>query len=235
MFFDIHTHFSDNFAKEIEYRVKNNIKSIVSVTKPNEIDDIIRKNDIYYSIGLHPWFADKYEVFDMIKYFDDAVIIGEIGLDSVWCDVDLEIQRKVFIKQLENSQNKPIILHTKGQEKEVLEIIKNYKNPIKIVHWYSCFDYIDDYINEDCYFTISADLGEITTKIIEKVPINRLLVETDGIKALEWVLGREVFYDDIKNSIINSCKHISKIKGIDFEEILAYINENSEKIIEKSY
>lgn len=43
-------------------------------------------------------------------------------MDSVWCDVDLKIQKEVFEKQLQFAQalNKPVILHTKGQEKRYL-------------------------------------------------------------------------------------------------------------------
>lgn len=43
-------------------------------------------------------------------------------MDSVWCDVDLKIQKEVFEKQLQLAQalNKPVILHTKGQEKRYL-------------------------------------------------------------------------------------------------------------------
>ena len=43
-------------------------------------------------------------------------------MDSVWCDVDLKIQKEVFEKQLQLAQalNKPVILHTKVRKKQYL-------------------------------------------------------------------------------------------------------------------
>lgn len=63
----------------------------------------------------------------MFPLLKKGTIIGEIGMDSVWCDVDLKIQKEVFEKQLQLAQalNKPVILHTKGQEKTILELIVN--------------------------------------------------------------------------------------------------------------
>ena len=57
----------------------------------------------------------------MLPLLKQASIIGEIGMDSVWCDVDLEIQKEVFEKQLQLAKewDKPVILHTKGQEKTI--------------------------------------------------------------------------------------------------------------------
>ena len=41
--------------------------------------------------------------FPLLK---NAPIIGEIGMDSVWCDVDLKIQKEVFEKQLRETHIK---------------------------------------------------------------------------------------------------------------------------------
>ncbi len=35
----------------------------------------------------------------MLPLLKKAPIIGEIGMDSVWCDLDLNIQKEVFEKQ----------------------------------------------------------------------------------------------------------------------------------------
>ena len=46
------------------------------------------------------------------------------------CDTPLDIQEAVFREQLAlaRSLDKPVILHTKGQEKEVAGILKEYPN-----------------------------------------------------------------------------------------------------------
>ena len=53
-------------------------------------------------------------------------MVGEIGMDSVWCQVPLPIQERVFREQLAMacSLKKPVVLHTKGQEKAIASILK---------------------------------------------------------------------------------------------------------------
>lgn len=54
--------------------------------------------------GLHPWYSDKWEPEEMFSLMEKVPVIGEIGMDSVWCDVPLDRQRKA----LENSCNLPV-------------------------------------------------------------------------------------------------------------------------------
>ena len=96
-----------------------------------------RKNKrIWISAGIHPWKADVTVWEEMKVALREAEVIGEIGLDSVWCHVDMKIQKTVFLRQLELARDfqKPVILHTKGMEKEILEMIQKFPNRY-LVHW----------------------------------------------------------------------------------------------------
>ena len=77
--------------------------------------------------------------------------IGEIGLDNVWCTVDLGVQRTVFERQLAFAQQlgKPVVLHTKGMEREILDTIRYYPKRY-LVHWYACPHWLQDYIDLGC-------------------------------------------------------------------------------------
>lgn len=67
-----------------------------------------------------------------------AALVGEIGLDSVWCDTPMAAQRKVFAAQLDwaAAHGKGIVLHTKGCEMEIAKAVEGFPHPV-IVHWYS--------------------------------------------------------------------------------------------------
>lgn len=69
--------------------------------------------------GLHPWYSDKWEPEEMFSLMEKVPVIGEIGMDSVWCDVPLDRQRKALEKQLQFACEikKPVVLHTKGQKR----------------------------------------------------------------------------------------------------------------------
>lgn len=50
----------------------------------------------FQSLGVYPWKAGSEDVEDIINYLDDISIIGDIGLDNVWTNVDINIQKNVF-------------------------------------------------------------------------------------------------------------------------------------------
>ena len=141
--------------------------------------------------GLHPWHAAAYSLEEMLPYLTAAPIIGEIGMDSVWCDIPLALQEEVFRAQLRLAceQNKPVILHTKGQERQIASILKEYPNHY-LVHWYSSEEAPDDYLALDCYFSIGPDVwwNPAVQQTAVRIPQNRLLIETDGLEAVRWAI-----------------------------------------------
>ncbi len=60
-----------------------------------------------------------------------------------------------------------------------------------LIHWYSSLDYQQDYIDLGCYFSIGLDLKKnpAVWQLAKAVPIDHLLIETDGLHAAEWALG----------------------------------------------
>lgn len=139
--------------------------------------------------GLHPWQGMQYSVTEMTPFFAECSIIGEIGMDSVWCKVPLSLQETIFKEQLAIAAilKKPVILHTKGQEKEIATIIKHYPNTY-LVHWYSAPEFPDIYLESDCYFSIGPDVwwNEAVRQVATHIPKDRLLLETDGMEAVKW-------------------------------------------------
>ena len=65
-----------------------------------------------------------------------------------------------------------------------------------MVHWYSCEDYIKDYMDLDCYFTIGPSLykDKAVEQVAKTISLQRLLIESDGLDALAWCEGRCVAY-----------------------------------------
>lgn len=227
---DAHTHLSHGLFDILD---ENNLHIIVNGSNKEEcekINSIYKKQSkIKSSFGIHPWDSNKYNIDDMKEYLDDCDIIGEIGMDNVWCNVDIEIQKEIFIKQLNIAlmREVPVILHTKGMEKEIFEIIKDYDLKF-LVHWYSCDKYVEDYISKDCYFSIGPDVynNENVQNVVKKVSLDRLLIETDGIDAVKWALNKEVSLDDICDILKNTLKYISEVKNIPYEIVQKKINAN---------
>lgn len=87
---DAHYHYS----KEINtLQNEYGISGICNVANEKEFE-LVQQKHLFYSCGVHPWNASLDTLNSMFPLLKNAPIIGEIGMDSVWCDVDLKIQKK---------------------------------------------------------------------------------------------------------------------------------------------
>lgn len=186
--------------------------------------------------GIHPMTAHanckELDRFD--KYVKEAEVIGEIGLDFHWVEDRGQYPSMVqvfdyFVKKA-REHDKVTNMHTKGAEEEVLAAIKKHGLRTPIIHWYSGpLDILKKLLDYGCYFTVSVDIGdsELTREIVRILPINRILSETDGPTALEWVNGKYGYPTEVEN-VVNQ---ISAIKKLPFEEVKDEIFNNFRKLL----
>ncbi|MGI6730702.1 MAG: TatD family hydrolase [Anaerovoracaceae bacterium] len=242
MLIDAHTHIRKEDIDNGILRIMEDadIYSLVAATNPEEAEYIKKlaasSPRIIPTYGLHPWYSHKHSLLDMRSYFEESPIIGEIGMDSTWCHVDLDCQRKIFIKQLEIAEERgcPVMLHTKGQEREILGIINEFSMPV-IVHWYSSMDYLEGFLIRGCYFTVGPDvrINPAVQQVVEKAPLERLLVETDGLGAVEWALGKKVLPKDLPNILQDSLDCIAEIKDIHRNQVQKEMEATFKRLIFK--
>ena len=154
-------------------------------------------------------------------------------MDNEWCQTDLQKQKEIFEQQLAiaSNMNKPVILHTKGMEKEIVQCLKKYKNTY-IVHWYSCLNYLQDYIDLGCYFTIGPSICTdlAVRQVALKTPIDKILIETDGLSAIEWVEDHPVEISDYPLYLERTISEIAKMRNISKEAMEKQIDANFSKI-----
>lgn len=227
---DAHTHV--NQLTYIHDLVNHSIEAIINVSSYQEylfLKPYFKYPHLHFSYGIHPWHVNETKWNEFEPLFKDASIIGEIGMDNVWCDTPIEIQKEVFEKQLQKAKQRklPTILHTKGQEKEVLSMIKKYPNKY-LVHWYSCLRYLEDYIKLDCYFTVGPNLDDPAVKqVVESVPLNRLLIESDGLSSIAWVKGKDkISFEKYMSTLNDTLIYISLVKNKSIHEVEKMIQDN---------
>lgn len=190
--------------------VRDNESSNVSGSPSN------RTSDIRLSFGIHPWDANRYQFADALPYLEQTAIIGEIGLDGEWTDVPLAQQIAVCEAQLDYASraHKPVVLHTKSREREVLDLIRHYPNQY-MVHWYACERWQYDYLDLGCYMSIGPDLqtDESVRSLARRIPDDRLLIESDGLESLSWARGREYRVDEYVGALVDLLRALAVIRS----------------------
>lgn len=236
MLHDAHLHIHDEeLIKEMKLHDIETIANASSLKEYAYLKELQKKwSKLHISAGIHPWDADKKSWEDMSLALEEALIIGEIGLDHVWCTCDLNKQIEIFRKQLSYAfqAHKPVILHLKGMEKEALPILKEYPN-VYLIHWYSCENYLEEYIELGCYFTIGPSVGmdKAVDQVALKAPLDHILIETDGLDAVTWVDGVPRKNSDYVSILENSIEKISSLRMIDKEKLKKQVNMNFQKFL----
>ena len=212
---DAHAHLHS--AEEL--RARDGIFTILCGVDPSDASRVLwlRGERFEVCCGLHPWHVEECSVDDMLPHLEAAPVIGEIGLDSVWTEADMDCQRRAFVRQLDiaREMGKPVVLHTKGMEAEIARILARY-DLVKLVHWYSCDAHLERYLDQDCYFTIGPDaaVNPAVQAVAQRAPLNRLLTETDGLDAVSWALNRPVEPRELPEVLRGELRVIAALKGI---------------------
>ncbi|MBQ20566.1 MAG: hydrolase TatD [Flavobacteriales bacterium] len=180
----------EKVAEEIE---NNRIYTIAVTNSPSVFfyTEKIASNKKYIraALGLHPELAaERHKEVDMfLKLISKTKYIGEIGLDnSNKAPSDYQLQKKVFsqiINACADEGDKILTIHSRKASKDVIDIV-GAKFPGKIIlHWFSDnLKELERAIDFGYYFSINYNMIHSSNgrRIIDRIPIDRLLIETDG-------------------------------------------------------
>ncbi len=205
MFVDTHCHLHDSaFNSDMDAVIKQTSFAgvTVAIDMACNLDCAkIGKNlsekyeGIYFGVGFHPSDVDAFDdgqTDQIIAYSNHpkCVAIGEIGLDFYWEGYDRQKQIDVFTKQLDlaGKVKLPVSVHMREATKDVVDILKAYKNTLTAGGVLHCFAGSCETakILLDLGFYISFG-GTVTFKNANKildvakfVPEDRILTETDS-------------------------------------------------------
>lgn len=247
---DTHTHINmiEGLSEEkiLEEASKNNVKKIVvPASSAGDIDNVFelsqKYENVYCYLGIHPeeakdWNGEIEEKIKTLASSPKVVGIGEIGLDYYWDKSNIDLQKEIFIKQIElaNELNLPLNIHDRDAHKDTFDILKEHnKNSAVIMHCFSGSpEFAVECLKEGWYIALG---GVVTFKNAKKmkevakiVPIEKLLLETDA-PYLTPVPHRG---EENQPAYVKfTAEEIAKLKGISFEEAAQTTSANAEKIL----
>ncbi|MBP3820671.1 TatD family hydrolase [bacterium] len=247
----INTHSHVNTIKErsiqdaLNNLKKENITAIIPSSSPEDIFDVDKfinnNDDLYGYVGVFPEFVNDFsdktlsDMENIIKNNSQIIGIGEVGLDYYWDKTFKELQKEVFIKQIEfaNEMNLPLNIHSRDAYFDTLEILKKYnKNSQAIMHCFSgSLDFARECIKENIYISLG---GVVTFKnaksakeVAKNVPLNYLLLETDDPYLTPVPFrGKE----NQPCYVTYVAQEIANLRNISYEEVCKVTTENAMRI-----
>ena len=203
---DSHCHLIfENFNKDLEdvvlrlrsKGVKKLVHACCEFTEIPKLKKISREyNEIYYSVGLHPLEAKKWELCSKSLLRKSAledrrvVAIGELGLDFFKNENKTQ-QIDALIPQMELAHeiDLPVIIHCRDAANEMIEICKNLskrgKCPRGVLHcWTGNSNEMKKFLDLGFYISFSGIVtfpkAHEIHECAKNVPNDKYLIETDS-------------------------------------------------------
>lgn len=201
---DSHCHLDDEqFASDrqevIERARDAGVERMIAIgtgSGPPDLEAAIRLAEkypfIYATVGVHPHDASRAtgETFGLLEKLlrnERVVAAGEIGLDYHYDFSPREVQRDVFLRQLDLARlaEKPIVIHTREAWDDTLLILREHWSGPGIMH---CFTGNSGQAAEALELGFHISFGGVVTfpkaeqvrAAALLVPDDRMLVETDA-------------------------------------------------------
>jgi TatD DNase family protein len=203
---------------------------------------------VYAALGIHPWNVNQLapnELEQTVSFIltnglnnEKVVAIGEVGLDPQYAKrrEQREQQSNVFHEMLRLAEklNLPAIVHSRWSALKILEILPSYNLKAVLWHWFSSPTDVlpriiarGDYVSEGPSTVFSTR----TQEIVQLVPLENLLTETDGPVH---------YYGSFKDKLTTPAfipevvKAIAQIKNISENDTAEQILRNSESLFKTS-
>lgn len=248
-FFDTHAHYNDEKFEEdrdtiIKEAKENNVKYITVVgynieSSIKAIEIANKYDNIYATVGISPNDLDSQIDLEKIKSLAQdkkVVAIGEIGLDYYWNKENKNLQKDIFIKQIEiaNKLNLPISIHTREAVYDTLDILKNEIEVKNRGIFHCCplnVELVKEAVKLGFYISFSGNItfknSKNANKCIEEVPIDKVLIETDSP-----YMTPEPYRGKRNNSIYVKlvAKKIAEVRRMELADIAEITLDNAKRI-----
>lgn len=146
--------------------------------------------NIEVALGLHPEIADQKESERdiLIEQITNTDFIGEVGLDgSPKYRSNFQLQVSILdslLQECSKQGGRILSIHSRGAASQVLDLLDKYPDSgTTILHWFSgSKSELDRAIDRGCWFSFgpAGTRTESGLRILQSIPLNRLLPESDG-------------------------------------------------------
>ena len=252
MLIDSHAHldvdeFSQDLNEVIDRARQEGVTGIITVgvdlnSSIKAVEIANKYEGIYAGVGFHPHNAKKIKedhIKELISLASDkkVVALGEIGLDFFKNYSPAEIQKEIFLEQLQIAAELglPVIIHDRDAHEEVLSILEEMAKKYKLQGVIHCFsgdvELAKKFIQIGFYISIP---GTVTYKkaskirrVVSEISLEHMLIETDSPFLTPYQKRGQRNEPAFVKFV---AQEISLIKGVSFESVAEKTSANTKKL-----
>lgn len=228
MYQDAHLHIQANTNLDIRPEIGRAFLNSTSSLDYSTVESAARKSSaVVPFFGLHPWMIDSKsfseESLTRILNSNVSAGIGECGLDSTSkYRPQLEEQKRLFTLQLKIAVEleRPVSIHCVHSWEDLFNCFDQLgprTQPFILHSFYGSAEILSRLLRYGAYISISSRSlrnPDHSHPVISKVPIERILIETDMISGSPG-FSAEIHLQELKN-IYNVASSIFRISESEF-------------------
>jgi len=198
---------------------------------------------IYGAFGVHPLEADKFSpqaedgILEGLK-LSNALALGEIGLDYHYEKFNADLQKKVFLRQLEIGLElkSRFVFHLREAEDDAFEILQKIdgENIKAHIHCYTgTAEFAEKVLSlKGTYFfgftgAVTFDKTITIRDAAKAIPANKILLETDAPYLAPVPFRGKTCTPAM---IPNIAQVLANVKGMSLDDLLKICRENTNKM-----
>ena len=190
--------------------------------------------EVYAALGIDPHQAGEPEagrvdeLRELLEH-EEAVAVGETGLDYFRDRAPRDRQRKLFEAQLElaTELGKPVVIHTRDADADTADVLAAFDGTV-VMHCFSSPGLLKTVVDRGYYVSFAGNVtypkaGDLRGAAAQ-IPTERILAETDSpYLAPQARRGRP----NEPANVALTISELAKARGDDVEELAAKIDENA--------
>jgi TatD DNase family protein len=195
---------------------------------------------VHAAVGHHPNLATGFgdaELAELEELANDpaCLAIGETGLDYYRDAAPRGDQLRAFHAQIELARGlrKPLVIHTRAADDETIAVLTERASDVQVIlHCFSMPDRLDECLGNGWWISFAGNVtypnAADLARAAERVPDNRLLVETDAPYLTPQVVRKE---RNRPAFVTHTARFVAERRGQSYEELERIVDDNAARLL----
>ena len=192
------------------------------------------------AVGRHPHEAAGFDdgalaELQALAEHPRCVAIGETGLDYFRDRAPRADQRRAFAAQIElaRATGKPLVIHTRAAADDTIDVLREQASGLDVIlHCFSMPERLDECVDAGWWISFAGNVtypkAQDLASAAERVPADRLLVETDAPYLTPQAVRKE------RNQpafVVHTARFVAERRGLRYAELEQLVEHNAAELL----